>query len=58
MTCHVNVRLKNDNPQDGFRHEWRQVEAPTLRDAMDAAERMPDVEMCLEASVNPGGIET
>jgi hypothetical protein len=52
MTCHVNVKLK-----DG-RYEWRQVEAPTLREAMAVAERMPDVAMCVESSVVPGGVAT
>jgi len=58
MKCFVNVRLKNDDPKAEMRHEWRQVEAPTLREAMATAERMPDVEMCLEASIIPGGMET
>ena len=58
MKCYVNVRLKNDDPKAEFRHEWRQVEAPTLREAMSKAERMPDVAMCLEASITPGGMET
>ena len=58
MKCFVNVRLKNDDPKAEMRHEWRQVEAPTLREAMATAERMPDVVMCLEASINPGGMET
>ncbi len=53
MTCHVNVRLKSDG-----RHEWRQVEAPTLREAIAIAERMPDVAMCTEASLVPGGVVT
>lgn len=53
MTCHVNVKLKKDG-----RYEWRQVEAPTLREAMAVAERMPDVAMCVEASTVPGGVAT
>lgn len=57
-TFHVNVRLKNDDPKAEWRHEWRQVEAPTLREAMAVAERIPDVAMCVEASVVPGGVAT
>ena len=58
MTFHVNVRLKNDDPKAKWRHEWRQVEAPTLREAMVIAERMPDVAMCTEVSIVPGGVVT
>jgi hypothetical protein len=58
MKVHVNVRLKNSDPKDAFRHEWRQIEAPTLGAAMDVAKKMPDVAMCLEASVVPGGVVT
>lgn len=53
MTVHVNVQLKSDG-----RYEWRQVEAPTLREAMAKAEQMPDVVKCVEASVIPGGVVT
>lgn len=56
MTCHVNVRLKSDDPKSEWRHEWRQVEAPTLREAVEIAKKMPDVAMCLEASFIPGGV--
>lgn len=52
MKCHVKVLLKNG------KHEWREVEAPTLREAVTVAERMPDVEMCREASTVPGGVAT
>lgn len=52
MICHVNVQLKNNQ------YEWRQVEAPTLREAIAKAEQMPDVARCLEASIVPGGVVT
>jgi hypothetical protein len=58
MKCHVNVRLKSDDPKAEWRHEWRQVEAPTLGEAVAVANRMPDVAMCLEASFVPGGVVT
>lgn len=58
MKVHVNVRLKQDDPKSPWRHEWRQVEAPTLGAAMDVAKRMPDVVLCLEASFVPGGVVT
>lgn len=58
MTCHVNVLLKTNHPNGEWRYEWRQVEAPTLREAMAVAERMPDVAMCVEVSTVPGGVVT
>ena len=58
MKFHVNVRLKNDDPKAEWRHEWRQVESSTLREAMEVAKRMPDVVMCLEVSIAPGGVLT
>jgi len=58
MICHVNVRLKNDDPKAEWRHEWREVQAPTLSEAIKVAEQMDDVEVCLEASVVPGGVAT
>lgn len=58
MTCHVNVQLKTNHPNGEWRYEWRQVEAPTLREAMAVAERMPDVARCVEASTVPGGAVT
>lgn len=58
MTCHVNVQLKTNHPNGEWRYEWRQVEAPTLREAIVVAERMPDVARCCEASIVPGGVVT
>lgn len=58
MKCHVNVRLKQEDSKAPWRHEWRQVEAPTLGAAMDIAKKMPDVAMCLEASLVAGGVGT
>lgn len=64
MKCHVNVRLKNDDPKAQWRHEWRQVEVEqvqgmaALNAAIEAAEKMPDVAICLEASFIPGGAVT
>lgn len=37
---------------------WRDVEAETLSAAVKAAEAMEDVEVCLEASITPGGVVT
>jgi len=58
MTIHVNVQLKTNHPNGDWRFEWRQVEAPTLREAIAVAERMPDVARCTEASLVPGGVVT
>ena len=38
--------------------EWREVAARDLDEAINVANRMPDVEVCLEASVFPGGVVT
>lgn len=54
MKIHVHVRLADTERT----LEWRQVEAETLSDAIKVAEKMPDVEVCLEASVIPGGVVT
>lgn len=51
MKCYVSVRL-NDVERT---REWREVEAESLDAAIKIAEQMPDVEVCLEASVTPGG---
>lgn len=51
---HVHVRLSDDERT----LEWRQVVAETLDGAIKVAEQMPDVEVCLEASVLPGGVPT
>ena len=58
--CHVKSpkRPKTQQACEQCGKEWRQVEAPTLREAMAVAERMPDVAMCVEASVVPGGVAT
>jgi hypothetical protein len=58
MKCYVNVRLKNDDPKAECRYEWRQVEAPSLTEAFFVAEKMPDVEKSMEASIVPGGVVT
>lgn len=54
MTVYVWVRLADTNRT----LEWREVEAATLDAAIKVAEQMPDVEVCLEASVYPGGVLT
>jgi len=38
--------------------EWREVAARDLDEAINVAHRMLDVEVCLEASVFPGGVVT
>lgn len=53
-TIHVRVRLSDVDRT----LEWREVEAETLSDAIKAAERMDDVEVCIEASITPGGVVT
>jgi len=51
---YVSVRLA-----DAARtREWREVEAETLSAAIKVAEQMPDVEVCTEASIYPGGVLT
>jgi len=54
MKIHVHVRLADT----GRSLEWREVEALTLSEAIKVAEAMPDMEVCLEASVIPGGVVT
>lgn len=54
MKCYVYVRLSDTERT----REWREVEAETLSDAIKVAEQMPDVEVCIEASVIPGGVAT
>jgi hypothetical protein len=51
MKCYVKVRLADVERT----LEWRDVEAETLDAAIKVAEQMPDVEVCIEASVTPGG---
>ena len=38
--------------------EWRPVLAHDIEEAIKVAEKMPDVEVCLEASIIPGGVVT
>lgn len=52
--CHVHVRLADVDRTI----EWRAVIAHSLEQAVKFAERMPDVEVCLEASFVPGGVVT
>jgi len=52
------IATSANHPNGEWRYEWRQVEAPTLREAMAKAEQMPDVARCVEASVIPGGVVT
>lgn len=52
--CYVHVRLADVERT----LEWREVEAETLEAAIKVAEAMPDVEVCLEASITPGGVVT
>ena len=54
MKCYVNVRLADVERT----REWREVEAETLSDAIKVAEAMPDVEVCVEASITHGGVVT
>jgi hypothetical protein len=54
MKIHVNVRLADVDRTV----EWRVVEADTLDEAIKVAEKMPDVEICLEASFVAGGVVT
>lgn len=50
--AYVYVRL------DGWKHEWRLVQANSLSQAIEIANAMPDVVECLEASWIPGGVVT
>ncbi len=52
MKVYVRVRLADTERT----REWREVEAETLDAAIKAVEQMPDVEVCLEASLIPGGV--
>lgn len=54
MTCYVRVRLADSERT----LEWREIEADTLDQSVELAEQMPDVEVCLEASIYPGGVVT
>lgn len=54
MKCYVHVRLADADRT----RQWREVEAETLSDAIKVAERMDDVEVCIEASLIPGGVAT
>ncbi len=54
MKCFVKVRLSDVD----MTLEWREVEAPTLGDAIKVAERMPDVQVCVEAGLVPRGVPT
>lgn len=54
MTVYVRVRLADVDRT----LEWREVKAETLSEAIKIAEQMEDVEVCLEASVVPGGVVT
>ncbi len=54
MKCYVRVRL-NDVDRTV---EWREVEAEDLEQGVKVVEQMEDVEVCLEASVVPGGVVT
>ena len=54
LNLHVRVRLADENRT----LEWRTVKARSLDEAVKVAEAMEDVEVCLEASLNPGGVVT
>ena len=54
MKCYVRVRLADVDRS----LEWREVQAETLDAAIKVAEAMEDVEVCLEASITPGGVVT
>lgn len=54
MKLYVRVRLADADRT----LEWREVKADTLDAAVKVAEQMEDVEVCLEASVVPGGVVT
>lgn len=51
---YVHVRLSDADRT----RTWRSFKAETLESAVKIAEQMPDVEVCLEASFIPGGVET
>jgi len=51
---YVHVRLADEERTK----TWRSFKAETLESAVKIAEQMPDVEVCLEASFVPGGVET
>lgn len=52
--CFVHVRLADVERT----HKWIEIKAKTLDDAIKAAEAMPDVEVCFEASFIRGGVVT
>lgn len=54
MKCYVKVRLADVDRT----LEWREVEAESLSESIKIAEQMSDVEVCLEASLVPGGVVT
>ena len=54
IDIHVHVRLSDTDRS----LEWRKVKAGSLSEAVKIAEQMPDVEVCLEASLVPGGVVT
>lgn len=54
LIYHVRVRLADVDRTV----EWRSFKAESLDSAIKIAEQMPDVEVCLEASVIPGGVVT
>lgn len=54
MVCYVHVRLADVERS----LVWREVQANSLDAAIKVAEQMEDVEVCLEASVVPGGVVT
>ena len=51
---YVHVRLADEQRTK----TWRSFKAETLESAVKIAEQMPDVEVCLEVSFVPGGVET
>lgn len=54
MLVYVRVRLSDEDRTI----QWRGIEAESLTEGVKAAERMGDVEVVLEASLTPGGVET
>lgn len=54
LNLHVRVRLADVDRT----LEWRTVKARSIDEAVKFAELMHDVEVCLEASIHPGGVVT
>ena len=54
LNLHVRVRLSDADRTV----EWRTVKASSLDKAVKIAEQMPDVEVCLEASLKPRSVVT